>query len=74
MSNNELRKLNERQRLESQYKQQNSKILKGIAAVTAAGAVVGAMTNIKKNSPGLVESGRNMVKRVINKTKLLRSR
>ena len=70
MSNNELRRLNERQRLESQYKQQNSKmryIVKGVAAVTTAGAVVGAITNIKKNAPGLLKSGKNVVKKILNK-------
>lgn len=64
MSNNELRKLNERQRLESQYKQQNSKtryIVRGIAAVTTAAGVIGAASKIKKEAPGLLKSGKSIV-------------
>lgn len=68
MSNNELRRLNERQRLESQYKQQNSKIGKiigttGAIAVTAG--IINNLSNLTEKTPKLINNG----KRIYNKLK-----
>ena len=73
MSNNELRRLNERQRLESQYKQQNSKIGKiigttGAIAVTAG--IINNLSNLTEKTPKLINNGKriyNKIKKKVNK-------
>lgn len=71
MSNNELRKLNERQRLESQYKQQNSKIGKiigttGAIAVTAG--IINNLSNLTEKTPKLINNGKKVYNRLKKKT------
>ena len=61
MSNAELRKLNERQNLEYQYKRQNSKIKKAAAIVGATAATLGAINAIKNTTPQLISSGKSVV-------------
>lgn len=66
MSNQELRRLNERQKLETQYKQNNSRLKKGAAAVIGTAAVIGAVSTIYKKSPELIKSGKRAVNNVLN--------
>ena len=71
MSNNELRRLNERQRLESQYKQQNSKIGKiigttGAIAVTAG--IINNLSNLTEKTPKLINNGKKIYNRLKKKT------
>lgn len=71
MSNNELRRLNERQRLESQYKQQNSKIGKiigttGAIAVTAG--IINNLSNLTEKTPKLINNGKKVYNRLKKKT------
>ena len=59
MSNAELRKLNERQNLERNYKQANkSRIAKGMAFVTSAAATTGTILNLYNNSGKLIDVGK----------------
>ena len=72
MSNNELRRLNERQRLESQYKQQNSKIGKiigttGAIAVTAG--IINNLSNLTEKTPKLINNGKKVYNRLKKKNK-----
>lgn len=62
MSNNELRTLTNRQNLEKNYKQLNpSTIKKGIIAVGAIGAALGAISTLTKNSQSLIKLGKDAV-------------
>ena len=59
MSNAELRKLNERQNLERNYKQANkSRIAKGMAFVTSAAATTGTILTLYNNSGKLIDVGK----------------
>ena len=65
MSNAELRKLNERQNLESQYKKQNSMIKKASVIVGATAATLGSINMIKNTAPQLIDFGKKVVKRML---------
>lgn len=70
MSNDELRKVNERQRLESQYRQNNSKtryISKGLKAVTATAGIIGSIYTIYDKGPKLVSAGKKVVNKIRRK-------
>lgn len=60
MSNAELRKLNERQNLEFQYKRQNSNIKKAAAIVGSTAAVLGSINTIKNTTPQLINYGKSI--------------
>lgn len=66
MSNAELRRLNERTRLEKEYKQLNpSGFKKGVAFVTSAAAIMGTAVSIYNNGNSLVRIGRTVGSKVI---------
>lgn len=68
MSNAELRKLNERQNLERNYRQLNpNSISKGIAVVGTTAAVLGSINGIRKNGKELIKVGKTVVNSVIKK-------
>lgn len=68
MSNAELRKLNDRQNLERNYKSLNqSTISKGIKAVTATAAVLGSVVALKNNGKQVIDMGKSVVNRIIRK-------
>ena len=70
MSNAELRKLNERQNLEFNYKRQNpSKLNRTIAIVGVTAGVLGNLSGIQKNSSNLIKGGKRVVKSTIKKIK-----
>ena len=71
MSNNELRRLNERQNLEYQYKRQNSKLKKVTSAVLSSAAILGSINTIKKISPDLIKNGKDIVENLKYQTWLL---
>lgn len=63
LSNDELRKVNERTRLENEYSKLNpSAIKKGIAWVTATTAFLGTAANLYTNGEKLVGLGKQAVK------------
>ena len=67
MSNAELRKLNERQNLERQYKQMNkSHIAKGIAFIASAAAITNTAVNLYNNSNKLVSIGKSTGNKIID--------
>ena len=67
MSNAELRKLNERQNLERQYKQMNkTSIKKGIAFVVSAAAITNTAVNLYNNSSKLVNIGKTAGNKIID--------
>lgn len=67
MSNAELRRLNERVRLEQEYSRLNpSAVKKGLAAVTATAATMGTLLNLYNNSDKLVTKGKPIVEKLIN--------
>jgi len=64
MTNDELRKLNERQKLENEYKKNNpntSRIKKGIKYVAATVATVNATAAFLENSDKIIKAGNNFV-------------
>lgn len=67
MSNAELKKLNERQNLERQYKQANpSTIGKGMKAAATAVAVTTTAINLYNNADKIIKIGKEAVKLVRN--------
>ena len=65
MSNAELRKLNERQNLERNYRQLNkSHIAKGMAFVTSAAATTGTVLALYNNSGKLIDIGKKFAKKL----------
>ena len=67
MSNAELRKLNERQNLEKQYRSMNkSRIAKGVAFVASATAVTNTAVNLYNNSSKLVGLGKSAGDKIVN--------
>ena len=67
MSNAELKRLNERIRLEQEYSRLNpSNRKKAIAAVTATAATMGTLLNLYNNSDKLIEKGRPIAQKLIN--------
>lgn len=68
LSNAELRKLNDRQNLEKNYKSLNpSKVTKGIAIVGSTAAVLGSINGIRKNGKELLKVGSKVVNSMIYK-------
>lgn len=68
MSNEELKTLNYRQQLEYNYKQNNpGKIKRGMAILGAVAAGLGTMSSINKNSSKIINLGKMIVKKKINK-------
>ncbi len=68
MSNAELRKLNERQNLERNYKQLNpSTISKGAKIVGATAATLGTIAGIQKNGKKVLSMGRHAVNLILKK-------
>ena len=68
LSNAELRKLNDRQNLERNYKQLNPSIIDRGAKVVAGTAVaLGTITAIQKNGTKVLNMGKNIVKKVLKR-------
>ena len=68
MSNSELRKLNERQQLERNYKQLNKgQVAKGLAFVASAAAITNTMVNLYNNSNKLVNIGKGVGDKIVDK-------
>lgn len=66
MSNAELRRLNERTRLEQEYSRLNpSTRKKAIAAVTATAATMGTLLNLYNNSDKLIAKGKPVVDKLL---------
>lgn len=66
MSNAELRRLNERTRLEQEYSRLNpSTRKKAIAAVTATAATMGTLLNLYNNSDKLIAKGKPIAQKLI---------
>lgn len=64
MSNAELRKLNERQNLEKNYKSLNpSAISKGAKIAAATAATLGTIVALESNGKHVIASGKNIVKK-----------
>ena len=67
MSNAELRKLNERTRLESEYKQLNpSAVRKGMKAVGATVAITGTLLSLYGNGERLIKTGKVIGDKIID--------
>lgn len=65
MTNDEIRNLNKRKQLESDYKRLNKRhIAVGLAAVGTAAAFLGNYKNIKTNAPELLSDGKALVNKV----------
>lgn len=66
MSNAELKRLNERTRLEQEYSRLNpSNSKKAIAAVTATATAMGALLNLYNNSDKIVAKGKPIVDKLL---------
>ena len=64
LSNAELRKLNERQNLERNYKSLNPSVIsRGAKAVGVAAATLGTIAGLEKNGIHLINSGKKIVKK-----------
>ena len=67
MSNAELRKLNERQQLERNYRQMNkTTVAKGIAFIAAAASVTNTAVNLYNNSNKLVSVGKTACNKIVD--------
>lgn len=67
MTNSELRKLNERTQLEQNYHRLNpSSVSKGIAFVTAAGAITGTVLNVYNNSDKVIKLGKTVGSKIVD--------
>ena len=71
MSNDDLRKLNNRDSLERPYKNNNSKVGKTIAIVGTTAGVIGSLNAILKNSPRVVANGKKAVNRIARSGKYI---
>ena len=71
MSNDDLRKVNNRDSLERTYKNNNSKVGKTIAIVGTTAGVIGSLNAILKNSPGVVANGKKAVNRIARSGKYI---
>lgn len=68
MSNAELKKLNERQNLERNYKLSNpSMISKGFKIAGTTAAALGTILSLKQNGTQIISIGRGMVNKIIKK-------
>lgn len=73
MTNNELRKLNERQNLERQHQQLNPSVIsKGVKYVTTAAAITGTALTIYANSEKIIKLGKPIVEAAIKNAKTIR--
>ena len=62
MSNEELRKLNDRRNLERNYRSLNPSVVKkGVAIVAATAATMGSIVAVRNNGKQLLEMGRSIV-------------
>lgn len=67
MSNAELRKFNERSRLEGEYKRLNpSHIKKGLLVAGGAAGTMGTLINLYNNSNTLIKAGKELSNRIVN--------
>lgn len=66
MSNDDLRKVNNRDSLERTYKKNNSKITKIMAIVGATAGTVGSVSAIMKNTPEIMSTGKRVTKKVVS--------
>ena len=71
MSNDDLRKVNNRDSLERTYKSNNSKVGKTIAIVGTTAGVIGSLNAILKNSPRVVANGKKAVNRIARSGKYI---
>ena len=71
MSNDDLRKVNNRDSLERTYKNNNSKVGKTIAIVGTTAGVIGSLNAILKNSPRVVANGKKAVNRIARSGKYI---
>lgn len=63
MSNDDIKTLNKRKQLESDYKRLNKgQIAKGMAIVGSAAAFTASVLTIRNNAPKLIEDGKKVVK------------
>lgn len=68
LSNAELRKLNDRQNLERNYKQLNPNVIaKGAKVVAGTAAALGTIVSIRKNGGKVLTMGKNVVKKVLKR-------
>lgn len=68
LSNAELRKLNDRQNLERNYKQLNPNIIsKGAKVAVGTAAALGTIVSIQKNGGKVLTMGKNVVKKVLKR-------
>ena len=68
MSNAELRKLNERQNLERQYKSLNQNtIQKGLKIAGATAATLGTVVGLYENGHKIIKIGKNVVDKISKK-------
>lgn len=71
MSNAELKKLNERQQLEKNYRNLNSNVIsKGMKFITTATSITGASIALYKNSDVIVKAGRSVVDKIATKNSI----
>ena len=67
MSNDEIKTLNKRKQLETDYKRLNKgQIAKGMAIVGSTAAFTASVITIKNNAPQLIKSGKNAVSTLKN--------
>lgn len=67
MSNAELKKINERTRLEQEYSRLNPKgIKKGWKYVAATAGVMGTIVGLKNNAPQVIDLGKNVATKVVS--------
>ena len=71
MSNDDLRKVNNRDSLERTYKNNNSKVGKTIAIVGTTAGIIGSLNAILKNSPRVVANGKKAVNRIARSGKYI---
>ena len=71
MSNDDLRKVNNRDSLERTYKNNNSKVGKTIAIVGTTAGFIGSLNAILKNSPRVVANGKKAVNRIARSGKYI---
>lgn len=68
LSNDELKTLNNRKRLEAEYKKNRTRYAAiGLAAVGTTATLLGNYGNIRKNLPMLIKDGKNIVGKLATK-------
>lgn len=61
MSNDDLKKVNNRDQLERNYKNNNSKIKKASIIVASTAATLGSMIALKNNGKAIIDAGKTIV-------------